>query len=954
MNTDILSILCEQMAARPDKAAFCAYEKVSLSYTDLYFHIEKTSITLQSFGVKRGFRLGIIMPGGPEMATLCLAVMSCATAVPINPDYKLPEYSAIFLQYQLDAVIMLGNDLHPAKGVARQLGLPVFEICRNDNQPTGVFDLNYADDNKIKSGSKIGGTDIVLLLQTSGTTSKPKRVPLSFDHIITSAYNLIDSLELNCHDRCLHFLPMYHIGGIVDVLLAPLFSGGSVIFLPSYSSPEFFRDLLNFEPTWTQAVPIMLQEILQYSSAQFSSCPEHHLKFVRSVSAPLSIELMDQFETYFNVPVIEIFGMTEAAGVITSNPIPPGRRVPGSVGLPIGSQVKLINHQAQSVSVGEVGEVWIKGKNVINNYEEDDQNNRDTYSFREGWFFTGDLGRFDEEGYLYLCGRSKELINRGGEKVSPYEIEQVLITYQGVIDCACFSIPHATLGEEVAAVYVLDPPGSVSSEELILYLKSQLAFFKAPKYILEVSEIPRSTGGKLKRQSLTEKYGDSFERLKNTDTSIFIEPNSVISETLAKMWADLLNMDKIGLHDDFFLCGGDSLAAASFINDLQQKWGDTIYVSSVFDAPTIAQYEQFLKTNYPIIVARMMGKSIMPEEKSNAKVSNDLFDNFKASIVKPKPAQDFGSEKNPSAIFVLSPPRSGSTLLRAIMAGHPQLFSPPELYLLTYNDLQERKSWYSGTQKFQLEGNYRALMQLQNKPLDDVKLYMDGLEEKGCSIKEYYSLIQNQLNGRLLVDKTPAYSVHIETLEKAELYFDNVFYIHLLRHPYGMIRSFEEAKLEQLWYPRLVGNEAAKSFECPYTSRQLGEMIWLLLHQNIINFLKKIPKDRQFQLRFESLVTDPESVMRDFCIAKGLEFFPDMLNAQENSKQRMTDGVHSVSKMIGDPKFHQYRRIEAGVADQWKTAYEIDFLSTMTCDLAQELGYEETVASVTGRQDFEI
>jgi hypothetical protein len=238
--------------------------------------------------------------------------------------------------------------------------------------------------------------------------------------------------------------------------------------------------------------------------------------------------------------------------------------------------------------------------------------------------------------------------------------------------------------------------------------------------------------------------------------------------------------------------------------------------------------------------------------------------------------------------------------------------------------------------------------------LEEVQAWFSELEEKAFPTQEYYGMLQEWLGDQLLTDKTPAYATHLETLERGETWFDDTIYIHLLRHPYGMIRSFEEAKLEQLWYPRLVGKDAGHPDASPYGRRQLAEMIWLILHENIVNFLEKIPAERKFQLRFEDMVNEPEKVMRDVCTRLGLDYAPDMIKPQDDKKQRMTDGIHEVSRMIGDPKFHQHKKIESGVAETWKSAYEIDFLSDATTRLAESLGYTETVASVRGRQDIEI
>jgi LPS sulfotransferase NodH len=374
----------------------------------------------------------------------------------------------------------------------------------------------------------------------------------------------------------------------------------------------------------------------------------------------------------------------------------------------------------------------------------------------------------------------------------------------------------------------------------------------------------------------------------------------------------------------------------------------------VFDAPTIAKYEHYLQQHYPEVVARMLGEYVTPRQQRVARVTPAMVDQLKAAMAHPLGPSVRPAKKNPRAIFVLSPPRSGSTLLRAMLAGHPQLFAPPELYLLSYDNLADRKQWFSGSHRSQLEGNIRALMQIRNESAESAQALMRELEARACATPEYYAMLQEWLGERILVDKTPAYAVDPEALRRAEDYFEDPFYIHLLRHPYAMVRSFEEAKLDQLWYPRLTGTDAGSLEAFPFARRQLAEMIWLILHQNILNFLKDVPARRQCQLRFEEVVSNPEPAMTALCASLGLEFAPAMLSPQDDKKQRMTDGLHSVSRMIGDPKFHQFKRIESSVADQWKQAYETDFLSAATLQLAATLGYRETVADVRGRDEIEL
>ena len=952
MRGTIPDAIARRAESAPESIAIEARGRCALTNGALHAHLRDVVSRLNALGVGRGDRVGIVLPNSPEAATACVAVMACATAVPINPDYRFAEYETAIARLGIRCLLTMAGGQHPARAAAAAANLPILEVVSTVDGPVGTFELRGSrPDEPTRSAGLAKIDDVALVLQTSGTTALPKVVPLTHGNLAASAENVARSLQLRADDRCLHFLPMFHIGGIVDVLAAPLLAGGSVICAKSFSAADFFRDVDAFRPTWTQAVPVMIQEMLDTRDAFAESGAVRRLRLVRSVSAPLPTATKSAFEQAFGVPIVEIYGMSETAGVITSNPLPPAKRPHGSVGLPAGPEVRILDPDGRALPPGETGEVAIRGANVMAGYEGSGE--VDAAVFHEGWFRSGDLGYFDADGYLYLSGRLKDMVNRGGEKVSPHEVDQVLLAHPTVADAATFAVPHPSLGEDVAAAVVLKPGATVSRDDLGSYLRERLAFFKIPRIIHFVERIPRGANGKLQRATLSKTLGG--ESVAAASGPGFVAPQSPVARMLAEIWSKILKSDAIGANDDFFALGGSSLKAASFINELQQRWGDTVYVSSVFDAPTIAKYEQYLRQHYPEVIARMVGEYVAPRQQSIAKVTPAMVEQLKAAIAHPlSPSLRTATRKNRRAIFVLSPPRSGSTLLRAMLAGHPRLFAPPELYLLSYDNLADRKRWFSGSHRSQLEGNIRALMQARNQSAEEAQALVNRLEERACPTQEYYAMLQEWLGDRILVDKTPAYAVDPETLQRAEDYFEDAFYIHLLRHPYAMIRSFEEAKLDQLWYPRLVGTDSGSLDAFPFARRQLAEMIWLILNQNIVAFLKGVAAKRQFQLRFEDVVSDPQPAMEALCVALGLEFAPAMLNPQDDKKQRMTDGLHDVSRMIGDPKFHQFKRIEASVADQWKQAYETDFLSDAALQLAQTLGYRETVAEVRGRDEIEL
>src|SRR6185369_15053912 len=307
-------------------------------------------------------------------------------------------------------------------------------------------------------------------------------------------------------------------------------------------------------------------------------------------------------------------------------------------------------------------------------------------------------------------------------------------------------------------------------------------------------------------------------------------------------------------------------------------------------------------------------------------------------LIKPLPPLASSEQKNPPAIFVLSPPRSGTTLMRVMLAGHPKLFAPPELELLSFNTLSERKEAFSGTESYWLEGTLRALMEIKGYDAAEAKAEMDEFERRGFTTQQFYRQLQEWLGERQLVDKTPSYALDPAILQRAEDTFDNAFYIHLLRHPHGMVRSFEEAKLDQIFFLQ----------EHPFTRRELAELIWVISNQNILEFLKSVPAERQHQVRFEELISQPESVLERLCESLGLELHPDMLEPYRKKAQRMTDGIHAQSRMLGDVKFLSYQGIDSSVGTKWQEQRDITPLGDITWDVAETLGYQrETLKQQT-------
>jgi len=415
----------------------------------------------------------------------------------------------------------------------------------------------------------------------------------------------------------------------------------------------------------------------------------------------------------------------------------------------------------------------------------------------------------------------------------------------------------------------------------------------------------------------------------------YAAPRNKAEELLTGMWQELLGISPLGIHDNLLDLGVNSINGITFINRLKEQLGEIIHITAIFDAPTVAELAEYFETHYPDSFNALTGKTDVKApapEKDAAGVTPEKIMRYRrlASIrfSDPEPSQS----QNPPVLFILSPPRTGSTLLRVMLAGHPQLFSPPELNLLYFETMGQRKAELQGPAASHLQGVLSAVMQLKNCTIEEAGHIVDQFEKQDISTKDFYRLLQQWCGNRLLVDKSPGYANDPAILEQAERNFSNARYIHLTRHPYGMIRSYVDARMDLLG-----GSDITKMLDV--TRQELAEMIWTSNVDNITRFLDRIPPQRKLSVRFEDLVSTPDNTAHEICRFLNLEFHPGMLEPYKEKKNRMTDGVHAEGHMIGDPKFHQHKTIDTSVGDSWKQFYKEDFLGTPTLETAAALGY---------------
>ena len=409
----------------PEAPAILAPGRVPLTYSRLWVHIDAVVQTLHSMGLGRNDRIALVLPNGPEMAVSLLAVTAGATCAPLNPAYSAYEFDSLLADLRVKALIIQESMDSPARTMAQARGISIIELSPLFEAEAGLFTLTGESQTRAAPRGFSRPDDLALVLPTSGTTSRPKIVPLTHTNVCTSACNTRAALELFERDRCLNVMPLFHSHGLMGTLLPSLAAGTSMVCTPGFSAPQFFAWMAEFHPTWYTAVPTIHQAILARAALHrdiIARCP---LRFIRSAAASLPRQIMTELESIFHAPVIENYGMTEASSHVTCNPLPPRVRKPGSVGVTIGPEVAIMDEVGTVLPAGETGEIVVRGASIMHGYENNPTANRE--AFTHGWFRTGDQGYLDADGYLFITGRLKEIINRGGEKIAPWEVDEVLM-----------------------------------------------------------------------------------------------------------------------------------------------------------------------------------------------------------------------------------------------------------------------------------------------------------------------------------------------------------------------------------------------------------------------------------------------------------------------------------------------------------------------------------------------
>jgi acyl-CoA synthetase (AMP-forming)/AMP-acid ligase II/thioesterase domain-containing protein/acyl carrier protein len=580
----------------PEAPAIVAEGQEPLTYGELARQTDRIQDRLNSLGFGRGDRIATVGGNDPATAALIVGIWGCSAAVPMNPVLSVGEFAIYLRDLKVQAVAVDAELDSPVRSVARDLGLPVLEVERIDRNVAGRIDLR--SDSQPRQTVRPGPSqleDLAMVLTTSGTTSHSKVVPITQCQLATKFARSARVYQLTAADRCLNLMPLFHAHGLF-ALGHELLTGGSFMILPEFSADAFFRLLETLEPTWYTGSYTFHMAIHAAAARHAEAVEKSRLRFFRTASGHLDPRIAEELETLFRAPIMTNYGSTEISSMCCT-PLPPGIRKPGTVGFPFGVEIAIMDFDNQLLPPGQRGEVVVDSSLDFDGYENDPAANAQCFIGK--WFRTGDEGFLDEDGYLTLTGRIKDIINRGGEKITPSEVDKALMGHPDVTAAVTFPVPHATLGEEVAAAVVPAKGAALTDETLTHFLRSRLAPFKVPRRFVIVDEIPKGPTGKIPRKDLARAFKLVTESATARPARADDRRATPLEAQLQRLWADVLGVPRVGLHDDFFTLGGDSLQAVDLFLRVEKEVGRRLPRSVLFEAGTVAKMAEYIEQVVP-------------------------------------------------------------------------------------------------------------------------------------------------------------------------------------------------------------------------------------------------------------------------------------------------------------------------------------------------------------------
>ncbi len=921
----IHAVLRAHARSHAARAAICEPGRPALTYAGLTALVEETRERLAERSVGAGDRVAVRLDSAAATAAACVAISTGAVAIPVAGDLAGPEIERFLGATGAASVVTDDDDL---AWQAEVLGLGVQRVRRAPGHAAGAFafDAPVGPVTRAAPWGDARPDAVALVVATTGTSGAPKLVPVTARAILLTTAGAAASLELAPGDRCLNAVALHHIHGLVSGVYLPLVAAGSTVVLDGFDPAGFVAAIAERAPTWFSLSPAQHHAVLGALRQAPEAIAGHRLRFTRGGGAPMPTELALAVERAFGVPHIDSYGMSETLQISGS---PVSDRRLGSVGRSIAPDLAVLDDDGRGAGTYVTGRVAVRGPMVARTYADGSP----CAVTPEGWLLTGDLGWLDEDGFLYLAGRRTEWINRGGVKIAPGEIEEALMLHPDVAQAAAIAQPHPILGEDVVACVVPRPGARVSEHALLTHLRGAVAASKAPRRVVCVASLPMSSSGKVDTRALAALVGPGLA----WSQAVGGAPATAAERLVMRHVAEVLDTRAIDVDDDFFELGGTSLDVVRLIAPIAERLGERLHPLTFLEHPTVRGFAAALERLWPAAIAGLdgdaSGLAARPPDRAPATSAGDGFAGDFARFERDLAAHAPSASATPSAtgvspIFILSAPRSGSTLLRAVLGGHSRLFAPPELRLLAYEGLLDWRRAHAGPLEFFCEGLEAAVMHAFALDAQAAKAWIATRIRRRASVAAVYAELAGAVAPRVLVDKTPYYALFEQTLRRAEAMFDRPRFVHLTRHPVDAVRSFERTGMQQLW---TYGGEPA------LRPRTLAECVWLRTERTIACFAAALPGDRIARVRYEDLVASPADSVARLCAALGLAFEPAMVDVGDGRPERMLDPPNPASLMIGDPDLRA-----AAIAPRRRAGggAEPVALSDATREVAASLGYE--------------
>jgi amino acid adenylation domain-containing protein len=951
-----------------------------MTYAELDRRSDALGSQLLQLGILTEDFVAIYLERSFEMIIGILGILKAGAAyVPIDVDY--PKDRMAFMVEDCQAKVIITQS-HLKEKLPQSVAKI---ICLDQPQPATNPEVSgQVPQSPIpRSRDKFRhpqSDSLAYMIYTSGSTGKPKGCMLTHE-------NLCNQLE---GQQAIAPAP---IGAMMltcsisfDVSVLTIFwtlLQGAPLVLPKQGEEKDMAQLadtiFNNQVTHILTLPSLYTLLLDQAPAQ----KLQSIKLVNVSGEVCPTSLAQKHERIISQgQLYNLYGPTEATVNCTYFRFPKGFHEPKApIGIPIlNYEIFILDENMQKVPHGEVGEIYIGGTKPVvgRGYWNRPELSAERFiqlspphpltSLTLSLLYkTGDLARWQSDGNIEFLGRSDFQVKFRGFRIELGEIEAAISNHPSVRETVVvLKNPHQVNEGKLVAYIVKNTDKSLTISDMRDFLSSSLPDYMLPSHFVMLDSIPLTTNGKIDRAAMPDPASDRPELAQGYEP-----PQGDLENFITKKWEELLGVSPIGRHDKFFELGGNSILAARFIGGLMTACEASIFITTIFDHPTVADYSAFLEKNYATLLPRLLHDIVSNNYNPLAKgatqsgrsqiLTSDLTNHqdlpdltaadiayFKTIIPKHLPPivnrqssivnheSRFTSHQSP--IFILAPPRSGTTLLRVMLAGHPGLFACNELQLLHFETLAEREEAYKGKFALWSEGLVRAVMELNHCGADEAKLLIHNFAKHGMTTREMFEQLQEWASDRLIVDKSPSYAIDADALEKALADFPNARFIHLVRHPYSMVKSFEKYNMDQVLY--LHPHD--------FSSQKLGELVWLESHQTTLDFLKKIPDNQQFRMVYEELVQHPERMMHDMCEALGIPFHEGLLDPYKDLEKKMTDGIHPDSRSMGDTHFDKKRKIEAKKAEDWKGVLEDNFLCNETWNVAQLLGYEP-IGDIVGK-----